>query len=251
MAGPGELYQHDSSNHVWLPDTKQKHDLIATKDDYSRMVVDGLLVEKETSYLHLKVARETIEKHGMPLLYYVDNHSIYRINEGQHKEDTVTQFRRALESIGIGMRYAPLREGEAKGKIEKQFDYFQRRMPFLCEKYHVTTLNEANRILREDVIPYYNERHVHEETKEIPLERWKRAINEGESRLRPVPRGVNLSVVFSLHYPRLVRRDGTIQFQGKSWNVGDFVGQQVTVALTPYKKFAVLKGLHKIWEYHL
>jgi hypothetical protein len=90
---------------------------------------------------------------------------------------------------------------------------------------------EGNKILREEVIPYYNEKHVHEETKEIPIERWDRAIREGESRLRPVPWGVSLNTVFSLHYPRLVRRDGTIQLFGKSWKVGEFVGQRVTVAI--------------------
>ena len=38
-SGPGALYQHDSSHHLWLPPTGRKHCLILTKDDYSRRVV--------------------------------------------------------------------------------------------------------------------------------------------------------------------------------------------------------------------
>lgn len=41
------------------------------------------------------------------------------------------QSKRALETLGIGVIYA--QSPEAKGKIEKQFDYFQRRLPFLCK----------------------------------------------------------------------------------------------------------------------
>jgi hypothetical protein len=258
MAGPGELYQHDSSNHIWLPDTRQHQDVIITKDDYSRLIVNGVLVEKETVYKHMNQTKEAIEKYGIPLVYYLDRHSIFKFNDSHgvsvnynRKEEAITQYRRALESLGIGVRYTPKGEGEAKGKVEKQFDYLQRRLPFLCEKYHVKEPREGNKILREEVIPYYNEKHVHEETKEIPIERWDRGIREGESRLRPVPWGVSLNTVFSLHYPRLVRRDGTIQLFGKSWKVGEFVGQRVTVAIIPYKKFTILKNGQKIWEYHL
>ena len=38
-SGPGALFQHDSSYHLWLPSTGRKSYLILTKDDYSRRVV--------------------------------------------------------------------------------------------------------------------------------------------------------------------------------------------------------------------
>jgi hypothetical protein len=34
-SGPGALFQHDSSYHLWLPRREEKHYLILTKDDYS------------------------------------------------------------------------------------------------------------------------------------------------------------------------------------------------------------------------
>ncbi|RLE07298.1 hypothetical protein DRZ78_03225, partial [Candidatus Aerophobetes bacterium] len=62
---------------------------------------------------------------GLPLSYYVDEHSIFRFvnHKGIHVTYTVgedegkVQFKRALESINIGVIYA--QSSEAKGKIEK------------------------------------------------------------------------------------------------------------------------------------
>ncbi|GAH32045.1 unnamed protein product, partial [marine sediment metagenome] len=85
-----------------------------TKDDYSRKVVGRKLVEKETSFLHLLTVETTIEEYGLPLAYYVDEHSIFRFvkHKGIHvtytvgKDEGKIQFKRALESLGIGVIYA-------------------------------------------------------------------------------------------------------------------------------------------------
>ncbi|HAL61045.1 MAG TPA: hypothetical protein DCP08_01385 [Chloroflexi bacterium] len=69
------------------------------------------------------------------LAYYVDQHSILRFVEHQgvhvsyrlRQDQGRVQFRRALEELGIGIIYA--HSPEAKGKIEKRFDYFQRPFP--------------------------------------------------------------------------------------------------------------------------
>jgi transposase InsO family protein len=58
-------------------------------------------------------------------------------------------------------------EGQARGKLEKWFDYFPRRLPFVCEKYRVCAFREINRSLSEEVA-YYNERREHLELGEIP-----------------------------------------------------------------------------------
>jgi len=44
------------------------------------------------------------------------------------------QFRRARGSLGIGIVYTRKRQAKAKGKVEKLFEYLQRRLPYLCEK---------------------------------------------------------------------------------------------------------------------
>jgi len=254
--GPGFLFQHDTSHHIWLPLTNSFSDLILTKDDYSRKVVGRKLVERETSFDHLSVARKTIEDYGLPLAYYVDEHSIFRFvkHKGIHVTYTVgedegkIQFKRALETLRIGVIYA--QSPEAKGKIEKQFDYFQRRLPFLCQRYKVVKISEAEKIL-DELISFYNERHRHEETGQIPNERWKEGAREKKSRLRILSEEIDLDYVFSLHYQRKVKKDGTISFGGKRWKVGKFPKDTVTVCSIPGKKIIIFKDKQKLWEYHL
>jgi len=254
--GPGFLFQHDTSHHIWLPLTNSFSDLILTKDDHSRKVVGRKLIERETSFHHLSVARKTVEDYGLPLAYYVDEHSIFRFvkHKGIHvtytvgKDEGKIQFKRALESLGIGVIYA--HSPEAKGKIEKQFDYFQRRLPFLCDKYKVKKISEAEKIL-DELISFYNEKHVHEETHETPNERYKKGIREEKGRLRPLSQEIDLDYVFSIHYQRKVKKDATISFGGERWKVGKFPKNVVTVCFIPKKKIMIFKDKQKLREYHL
>lgn len=113
-SGIGVLFQHDSSHHVWLPCTREEQALVLTQDDHSRRVVGGLLVASESAWAHLCVARQTLESFGLPLAYYVDQHSIFRfvVHGSRHKtyhlreDEGQVQFRRALQALGVGIIYA-------------------------------------------------------------------------------------------------------------------------------------------------
>lgn len=173
-------------------------------------------------------------------------HIKYRIREDEGE----IQFRRALTSLGIGMVYTGKRQAQAKGKVEKMFDYFQRRLPYLTEKYRVKDCPDAQKIL-DDLIHYYNEQRVHGETGEIPLKRWQAAIENGKGKLKPLDTSVDLDMVFSIHLKRKTRKDGTIMFKGKKWHIGYPEGATVTICLIPSVKFMVYKDNNKIWEIHL
>ncbi len=257
-SGPGALFQHDSSFHLWLPCIGKKQYLIVTKDDYSRKVVGARIVEIENSFEHLQTVRQTVEAYGLPLAYYIDNHSIFRfvlhksirVKYRRKQDEGEIQFKRALQSLGIGMIYTAKRQAQAKGKIEKIFDYFQRRLPFLCEKHKVNDLQEAQKIL-DELVYYYNDQRIHEETKEIPNKRWQEGIKNGKSKIRPLDLSLDLNKIFSLHFKRSPKRDGTIAFLGKKWSVGEPEGTDLTVCLIPSVKFMVYDDDKKIWEFHL
>jgi transposase InsO family protein len=257
-SGPGALFQHDSSYHLWLPSTRRKQYLILTKDDYSRRVVGVRLVEVETSFEHLQSVKQTVTAYGIPLAYYLDNHSIFRfvLHQGVHvryklrEDEGESQFRRALSSLGIGMIYTGKRQAQAKGKVEKIFDYFQRRLPYLCEKHKVKDCVEAQKIL-EDLVSYYNDQRIHEETREIPTKRWQQAINNGKGKLRAPEPSVDLKKVFSIHLQRKARKDGSIMFMGKKWSIGYPEGTPITLCFIPNVKFMVYKEDKKLWEVHL
>lgn len=67
--GPGFLFQHDCSEHPWVPALGGRQYLILTKDDYSRLFVEAQLFEKESSFGHLAVARKAVERYGRPQAY--------------------------------------------------------------------------------------------------------------------------------------------------------------------------------------
>jgi hypothetical protein len=46
---PGELIQHDSSHHLFAPYADRKWYLITSIDDYSRLILYAVLVERETA----------------------------------------------------------------------------------------------------------------------------------------------------------------------------------------------------------
>jgi hypothetical protein len=256
-SGPGVLFQHDSSQHVWLPLTGRKQWVILTEDDYSRKAVGGQIVEEESSWDHLLLTRGVMERYGRPLAYYVDNHSIFRYGGYTSRHYTYVkgpdegeiQFKRALASLGVGLIYT---EGaaQAKGKIEKRFDYLQRRLPLLCEKYKIMKPQNAQPVL-EDLLGYYNDCREHQETGEVTSKRWEKAIKEGRGKLKPLDDQIDLDWVFSLHDTRRVKKDGTIRVKAKEYKVGRYPGKEVTICLIPKMRLMVYKGQEKLCEYHL
>jgi hypothetical protein len=141
-------------------------------------------------------------------------------------------------------------EAQAKGKIEKRFDYLQRRLPPLCERYNVTKPKDAQPIL-EDLLGYYNDCREHQETGEVPSKRWEKAIQEGRGKLTALNNGIDLDEVFSIHVPRSVKKDGTLTFKGKEYKIGRFRGEEVMVCFIPQVKIMIYKGKDKLVEYHL
>lgn len=256
MDSIGALFQHDTSRHVWLPHSKRYHDLIMTRDDHSRRTVAFSIRDIESAWYHIHLARQTFETIGIPLAYYVDRHSIFKFNLSDEcihytrrisEEEGKVQFKRALNSLDITVLYA--QDAKSKGKIEKSFDYFQRRLPLECEKHNVKTVNEAMKILA-DLVHFYDTKRVHMETDEIPLERWNRALKDGRSKLRPLPEGIDLDAVFSLHFQRTVYNDGTFKFQGKTYKLGQFPGKKIIIGSIPGKKLMAFKEQQKIWQYY-
>lgn len=256
--GPGFLFQHDCSEHRWVPALDRSQHLILSKDDYSRLFVEAQLFEKEGSFEHLSVVRAAVERYGRPEAYYVDQHKIFRFVEhhGVHVryhvglDEAEVQFKRALRSIDIGLIYTAEASPESKGKVEKSFDYLQRRIPYLCERHKVRDLVEARKIVA-DVVGFYNEERVHLETEEVPRKRWDEAFKAGKGKFRPLDPSQNLDLVFSLHYERTVKKDGTFSFQGKEYKLRHLAGTRVTIGLIPGMKLLVIRDGQRAAEFPL
>ena len=117
----------------------------------------------------------------MPLVLYVDYHSFFFT----HTPDAFTQLGAALHFYGISLRYAPT--PQAKGKIERRHDYWQKRLPPLFAADNILELEGANKLL-DQLLPHANRHEVHRELKITPHAARQQALKEKRSVQRPAPR---------------------------------------------------------------
>ena len=155
----GMLLHQDGSRHGWLPGIDQQHDLIVTMDDASSTIYSAFLVDEESTQSTFRALAEVIGTHGLPCALYTDraSHYFFTPKAGEKvARDQRTQVGRALEQLGIEhiAAYSP----EARGRSERAFGTLQDRLPKELALAGITTVEAANRFLREVFLPEHNAR---------------------------------------------------------------------------------------------
>ncbi len=176
----GALWQYDASPHPFLPNSHDKQVLLDLLDDATRYNVGARLYPAETLLAHFDFLPRTFQAHGLPLALYVDYHSFFFT----HTPDAFTQLGAALHFYGVALRYAPT--PQAKGKIERRHDYWQKRLPPLLAADHLVELEGANRLL-DQLLPHVNQHEIHRELGTTPHAAKLQALAQKRSALRPVP----------------------------------------------------------------
>jgi len=208
----GDLIQHDASIHKWSPYAVDKWTLITSLDDYSRMLLYADFVESETSWAHIQAAQFLMQTFGVPFRYYVDNLRVFRFI--QHRDsvwknlvlgtdDVNTQWQQTLALMKTGVVFAL--SPQAKGKIERPYRWLQDRIVRTCALEHVSSLEDARSVLREEV-HRYNFLQVHSTTQEIPVIRFENACLDQKSLFRPfvIPQPYSLAKdVFCIRHARV------------------------------------------------
>ncbi len=186
----GELIQHDASYHLWAPEARQKWCLITSLDDHSRYIPYGKFEEHESSWAHIQALQSVVIKYGCPYSYYVDCHSIFRYVRGRdqvhHKfekftDDVDPQWKQVLVDCRIKPVYAL--SPQAKGKIERPYQWLQDRIIRSCIRENVKTIGHGQRVLNAE-LDRYNHKQVHSTTGEIPYLRFQNAKERGKSLFR-------------------------------------------------------------------
>jgi len=184
---PGEIIQHDSSHHQFAPYAASKWYLITSLDDYSRLILYAVLVERETTWEHILALEAVLLKYGFPLAYYVDSHSIFRFVQGRDSfwrnhykltDEANPQWKQVLDDCRVKVTYAL--SPQAKGKVERPYRWIQDRLVRTCYRENIRDIKEAQLILN-NLVQKYNYRIVHSTTGEIPYIRFQRAIREKRS----------------------------------------------------------------------
>lgn len=232
----GELWQHDSSIHQWWP-ASAKQVLLLTLDDHSGLNVAGRFVSGDTTWAHFCHFRSAFETHGIPQAIYTDGLSLFGPSSSHDSLDPRSEFQRALRALGIAHLVAPT--PQAKGKIERRFGTFQKRLVTLLAHAQVRRGEQADEVLQMEIARQNRTRS--RSTGKIPLEICQDDPGRKASALRPCPPPTLLDLHLSLRCSRRVNHDHTIDFEGRSYQIAPTKRKTVTVLFHPGQRFWVLE----------
>ena len=148
----GELIKLDGSKHWWFESRGPQCTLLVYIDDATSELMHLKMVESESTFAYMDATREYIDRHGKPVAFYSDKHSVFRNNTATAKGDGMTHFGRALEALNIEIICA--NSPQAKGRVERANATLQDRLVKAMRLEGIATIAEANAFL-----PRYMERH--------------------------------------------------------------------------------------------
>ena len=140
----GELVQADGSPHNWFEDRGPRCTLLVAIDDATSRIGAARFVHAETTEGYFELFERYFRKHGLPEAFYVDRHSIFRINTPL-LHDRQTQLGRALEELGVELICA--NSPQAKGRVERANRTLQDRLIKEMRLLGISTLEQANHYL--------------------------------------------------------------------------------------------------------
>jgi len=196
---PGMLLHIDGSQHRWFQDQRW-YDLLVILDDASSEIYYAQLVDEESTLTVMAALKDVVERKGLFCALYSDRGSHFWLTPkaGEAVDPhRLTQVGRALRELGI--RMIPAYSPQARGRSERNFGTWQGRLPQELRLAGCSTLEQANRFLRERYIAEFNRR-------------FQVAPTQPGSAFLPCS-GRDLDNVFSLQFELTVQRDNTVRLQ--------------------------------------
>ena len=237
----GALWQLDATPHRWFPGDKRNYPLLDLLDDCSRACTGATIYDREDLLAYFDFLPAAFTEHGLPLELYVDCHSLFF----PQRPDALTQLGAALHFYGVSLRYA--RTPQAKGKIERQHQYWQGRLPALFAADTITTPAAAN-VLLPDLRRYRNAHEIHREPGRPPNAAAHAARRDQRTVLRPVPRCGWWPYIWSVRTALKVGSDGRVPIGSERLRVGVSVGTRVVHCLQPNGTITILAHPPKAGE---
>lgn len=234
---PGMVIHQDGSTHEWV--SGYKWDLIITMDDATSEIYSGFFVDQEGTFSSFQGVKETIEAQGIFSSFYSDRGSHYWHTPeagGKVDKNNPTQFGRGMQQMGIQMiaAYSP----QARGRSERMFKTIQGRLPQELALHRITSMEAANRYLKETFIRSLNKM-------------FKVVAREDGSAFVPLL-GVSLKEIFCLKEERVVGNDNCVHYQGRIMQLPEarhrthFVKAKVAVHSYPDGSYGVFHGPRKL-----
>ena len=196
---PGMMLHQDGSRHEWLAGLDAM-DLIVTLDDATNTIYAALQTPEEGTASTFQALMEVFGLHGLPLSFYTDRGSHYFHTPeagGAVDRKNLTQVGRALAHLGVEhiAAYSP----QARGRSERLFHTLQDRLVKELALAAITTVEAANRFLRDVYIPAHNARFA------------VKAEQEGSAFVATT--GIDLNEILCVQEERQVGNDNTVAFK--------------------------------------
>lgn len=210
----GELVQWDTSEHDWLEGRGEKLYLIHMIDD-ATSELRARFVPSDSTEQNMRLLWNYLERNGRPVAFYTDKASLFRTtpkvkrNERDLPRDEreplpPTQIGRALQELGIA--WIAAHSPQAKGRVERSFGTAQDRLVKGLRVAGVRTLEQANRYLETEFLPWWNQHLVVAPAQ--PTDAHRRLGAEH-----------NLAAALSYVEHRQVNNDYTVQLDGKFYQI--------------------------------
>lgn len=203
-AHANECWQADTlfGPHLSNGKTKTQAKLIAFIDDASRVLCHGEFFFSDNIANLITAFQTAIYKRGIPEQIYVDNGSNYASLEMSN----------ICARIGCLLCHTPVRDGAAKGKIER---FFRRvRDQFLTRELDLSSLEALNRAFTIWVEENYNGAH-HSTLGMKPIDRF----GIDRRRIRFLPPNQANDELFFIESERTVKNDNTFHLKSMRYEV--------------------------------
>jgi hypothetical protein len=150
----GELVQIDGCDHEWFEGRGPRCTLLVYVDDATGKLMELRFVESESAFDYFRSTEAYLRRHGKPVAFYSDKHSIFRVNaEGATgRSKGVSQFGRALGELNIDLICA--NSPQAKGRVERMNQTLQDRLVKELRLRDIATMETGSAFLPEFIDDY-------------------------------------------------------------------------------------------------
>jgi len=201
----GELIQIDGCEHAWFEERGPGCTLLVYVDDATSRLMELRFVKSESAFDYFASTRAYLERHGKPVAFYSDRHSIFRVNhEGSTgRAGGVTQFGRALTELNIDIICA--NSPQAKGRVERMNKTLQDRLVKELRLRGISTTEAGNAFLPGFMADYN--------------QRFERTPKNSHDVHRPLRSDEDLSRIFTWQEERRMSRNLVVHFKRVSYLV--------------------------------
>jgi transposase len=217
----GELVQMDGSPFAWFEDRGPACSLLVYIDDATGQLLELYFTPAETTFSYFAATERYLARHGRPVAFYSDKHSIFRLtNSAATTAGGVTQFARAMTELDIQVICA--NSPQAKGRVERANQTLQDRLVKELRLQHISNAERANA---------YAPRFMADFNRRFSV-----PPADASDAHRPLLIHQQLAQIFTLQTPRTVTQNLTLQYDKQVYQLvapagtRAFRGAQVLVA---------------------